>query len=152
MDGGRRPADDRGDADRLRASRILELVEADVGGLQRKVVSSMVRPLHPSHGASGIPLKGGETLPFVVRRSWSAPAGHYAEGWYLVDQATRQVLYQSSGREVRVWGLQSWTEFSDTVTERLALRPGEYLIVFALGGVKGGELVVPASEAIDDAA
>ncbi|MDP9226225.1 MAG: hypothetical protein M3P18_20790 [Actinomycetota bacterium] len=127
-------------------------MEADVGGLQRKVVASIVRPLHPSHGASGIPLRGGGTLPFVVRRSWSAPAGHYAETWYLVNPATREVLYQSSDREVRIWGLQSWTDFGDAVTERLPLLPGEYLIVFALGGAKGGEVVVSAFDAIEDAA
>jgi hypothetical protein len=127
-------------------------MEADLGGTQRKVVHSVVRPLRAGHGPRGIPLRGSHTLPFVVQRSWSAPAGHYDEAWYLVDPSTREVLYESSAREIKVWGLQSWTEISDTATERLSLAPGDYLVVFALGGVKGGEAMVPASEAIEDAA
>jgi hypothetical protein len=126
-------------------------MQADIAGLQRKVVSSDVRPARVSTGSSGIALKNGRTLPFVVSRSWSAPAGHYNEAWYLVDPSTREVLYESSSGEVRVWGLQSWTEFSDTVTEPIPLAPGSYLIVFALGGRQGGEMTVSAA-AVDPAA
>jgi hypothetical protein len=127
-------------------------MQADIAGLQRKVVSSDVRPVRVSSGNSGIALKNGRTLPFVVSRSWSAPAGHYNEAWYLVDPSTREVLYESSSGEVRVWGLQSWTEFSDTVTEPIPLAPGSYLIVFALGGQQGGEMTVSAAAAVDSAA
>jgi hypothetical protein len=127
-------------------------MEADIAGLQRKVVSSRVHPARVSDGDSGIPLKDGRTLPFVVTRSWSAPAGHYDEAWYLVDPSSREVLYERSAGEVRVWGLQSWTEFSDTVTEAIFLAPGSYLIVFALGGVQGGEITVPAAAAVGSAA
>ena len=127
-------------------------MQADIAGLQRKVVSSDVRPLRVSAGSSGIAIKNGRTLPFVVSRSWSAPAGHYNEAWYLVDPSTREVLYESSSGEVRVWGLQSWTEFSDTVTEPIPLAPGSYLIVFALGGRQGGEMTVSAAAAVDPAA
>lgn len=127
-------------------------MEADIAGLQRKVVFSSVRPLRISDGDSGIPLRDARTLPFVVSRSWSAPAGHYPEAWYLVDPSTREVLYERSSGEVRVWGLQSWTELSDTVTEPLVLSPGSYLVVFALGGSKGGELPVPAAPAVQPAA
>jgi hypothetical protein len=127
-------------------------MQAERAGLQRKVVSSDVRPLRASAGNSGIALKNGRTLPFVVSRSWSAPAGHYNEAWYLVDPSTREVLYESSSGEVRVWGLQSWTEFSDTVTEPIPLAPGSYLIVFALGGQQGGEMTVAAAVAVDPAA
>jgi hypothetical protein len=127
-------------------------MQADIAGLQRKVVSSDVRPVRVSAGNSGIAIKNGRTLPFVVSRSWSAPAGHYNEAWYLVDPSTREVLYESSSGEVRVWGLQSWTEFSDTVTESIPLTPGSYLIVFALGGQQGGEMTVSAAAAVDPAA
>ena len=127
-------------------------MEADIGGVQRKVVFSNVRPARISDGDSGIALKNGRTLPFMVSRSWSAPAGRYAEAWYLVDPATREVLFESSSDEVRVWGLQSWTEFSDTVTEPIPLVPGSYLVVFALGGLKGGEITVPAAAAVGSAA
>ena len=127
-------------------------MEADISGLQRKVVSSSVRPLRIGDGVSGIALKNGRTLPFVVSRSWSAPAGHYSEAWYLVDPASREVLFESSVEEVRVWGLQSWTEFSDTVTEAIPLAPGSYLIVFALGGQQGGETTVTAADAVGSAA
>jgi hypothetical protein len=127
-------------------------MKADISGLQRKVVANDVRPLRIGDGTSGIALKNGRTLPFVVTRSWSAPAGHYPEAWYLVDPATREVLYGSSTEEVRVWGLQSWTEFSDTVTEAIPLTPGGYLIVFALGGQQGGEMNVTAATAVGSAA
>jgi hypothetical protein len=127
-------------------------VEAEISGLQRKVISSRVRPLRASLGETGIPLKEGRTLPFVITRSWSAPAGHYDEAWYLVDPSTREVLYDGGMREVRVWGLQSWTEYSDTVTAPFPLTPGDYLVVFALGGFKGGEITVTAAEVIENAA
>jgi hypothetical protein len=127
-------------------------MQADRAGLQRKIVSSDVRPVRVSAGNSGIALKNGRTLPFVVSRSWSAPAGHYNEAWYLVDPSTREVLYESSSGEVRVWGLQSWTEFSNTVTEPIPLAPGSYLVVFALGGQQGGEMTVSAAAAVDSAA
>jgi hypothetical protein len=127
-------------------------MEADIAGLQRKVVSSTVRPLRVSQGPAGIPLRNGRTLPFVVSRSWSAPAGHYQEAWYLVDPSTREVLFEGPPREVRVWGLQSWTDFSDTVSDPIRLRAGDYLVVFALDGVKGGETTVTAADAIESAA
>jgi hypothetical protein len=127
-------------------------MEADIAGPQRKVISSVVHPLRVSHASSGIPLRNGRTLPFVVARSWSAPAGHYDEAWYLVDPSTREVHFEGPKREVRVWGLQSWTEFADTVSEPIRLAAGDYLIVFALGGVKGGEMTTAAAEVVESAA
>ena len=97
-------------------------------------------------------MRNGRTLAFVVTRSWSAPAGHYDEAWYLVDPSTREVLFEGPHRDVRVWGLQSWTEFSDTVSEPIRLAAGDYLVVFALGGVKGGEMTVTAADAVESAA
>jgi hypothetical protein len=127
-------------------------MEADIAGLQRKVVSSSVRPARVNHGESGIALRNGRTLPFVVTRSWSAPAGHYDEAWYLVDPSTREVLFEALSGEVRVWGLQSWTPFTDTITQPIPLKPGSYMIVFALGGSQGGEITVTAADAVGSAA
>ena len=121
-------------------------MEADVSGHQRKVVSSSVAPTRRSLGDAGIPLRTGKTLPFRVTRAWNAPAGHYPESWYLVDPATREVLYEGPTRELLVWGLQSWTEIADVVSEPIHLRPGPVLVVFALGGVWGGDLEVEATE------
>jgi hypothetical protein len=42
--------------------------------------------------------------------------------------------------------LLSWTELTDDVAEAIPLTPGSYLIVFALGGVQGGQMDVEAVE------
>ena len=122
-------------------------MEAELKGHQRKVAASSVRPARSVHGDSGIALRRGRTLPFIVSRGWNAPAGHYMERWYLVHPETREVLYESPEREVLVWGLQSITEATDRVDEDIPLEPGTYLIVFALDGVMGGQVEVEASEA-----
>ncbi len=121
-------------------------MEADIKGLQRKIVASGVRPLRSLHGESGIPLAGGTTLPFRVWRRWSAPAGYYPEAWYLIDPQTREVLLEGGSGSVHIWGLQSLTELSDEVRSSVPLAPGSYKIVFALAGVRGGELDVEATE------
>jgi hypothetical protein len=127
-------------------------MEADLDGPQRKVVSSRVAPRRRSLGEEGIPLRNGRTLPFFVSREWSAPAGHYQEGWYLVRPDTREVLHEGPQRELLIWGLQSLSEVRDEVADPIRLEPGTYLIVFALGGLKGGELEVTATEVPKDAA
>jgi hypothetical protein len=119
-------------------------VEADLEGHQRKTVKSAIQPLRAAHGTDGIALAGGSTLPFVVTRWWNAPAGNYPETWYLIDPATNEVLHEGPVKLVLVWGLQSLTEVSDKVTEPVTLSPGRYRIVFALGGVRGGEADVDA--------
>ncbi|MFN2388891.1 MAG: hypothetical protein ABR575_04715 [Actinomycetota bacterium] len=121
-------------------------MEADIQGAQRKVFSSEVRPRGGTFDEAGIRVRKGSSLPFSVRREWSAPAGHYPEVWFLVDPETREVLYEGPTRDVLVWGLQSLTELTDEVTVPIALRPGNHKIVFALGGLKGGEIDVPVSE------
>ena len=125
---------------------------AEIEGHQRKVINSEVRPARSSHGASGIPLSRGRTMPFVVKRSWNAPAGRYTEGWYLVDPETREVLYEGPQQLALVWGLLSETDFTDEVDPRLRLDPGRYLVVFALGGIMGGQLEVDAFEVGEGAA
>jgi hypothetical protein len=121
-------------------------MEANVEGHQRKIVSSEVRPRRLAHGTAGIPLRDGKTLPFRVVRRWNAPAGNYEERFYLVHPETREVLYEGSARMVLIWGLQSLTEVVDEIAEPLPLAPGTYLAVFALGGIMGGQLEVPAAE------
>ena len=111
-----------------------------------------MRPLRLAHGEQGIPLRDGHTLPFAVLREWSAPAGRYTEAWYLVHPETREVLYERPGHEVLIWGLQSGTELRDEVTEGFALQPGTYLVVFALGGLMGGQAEVEAVEVDAEAA
>lgn len=106
-----------------------------------------MRPASAADGLSGIAVGGGRTKPFVVARSWSAPAGVYPEGWYLIDPSTREVFYERTEPEVSVFGLQSLTEVVTEVTEPIPLAPGSYQVVFALGGVMGGQLDVDVSEA-----
>ncbi|MDQ3645553.1 MAG: hypothetical protein M3345_01305 [Actinomycetota bacterium] len=127
-------------------------MKADIAGTQRKTVRSEVRPARGAYDEKGIRLRKGTSRPFTVARSWSAPAGHYQEAWYLVDPSTREVLFEGPTRDVLILGLQALTEITDTVTVPIALRPGSYEFVFALGGLKGGELTVEAAEVTADAA
>lgn len=113
---------------------------------------SDVRPARAAHGESGISLRNGLSLPFVVTRAWNAPAGHYPEAWYLVDPDSREVLYEGPEKTVLIWGLQSWTELSDEVTDSIRLEPRSYLVVFALGRVQGGQVDVVAAEAAAESA
>lgn len=122
-------------------------MEADISGSQRKVVVSSIAPLRPSLGDAGVAIRDGRTLPFVLRREWSGPAGHQIETWYLVAPDTREVLYEGPRREVSIWGLQSLTEIVDEVTEPILLEPGSYEIVFSLDGGMGGTLEFEAVEA-----
>ena len=124
-------------------------MEADINGPQRKTLMTRVRPAKAAHGTEGIVVKDGMTLPFEVYRSWSAPAGHYPEQWFLIDPKTREVLYESRSVTRSIFGLQGLTDVTDVVEEPFALEPGTYQIVFALGGLKGGELDVVATAAAD---
>ena len=121
-------------------------MQADINGPQRKVLAATVRPAKADHGTDGIPLRHGKTLPFVVTREWSAPAGYYPEQWFLVKPDTGEVFYEGPVKEILVWGLQSRTEERDRVEGSFPLPPGPYQIVFALGGLKGGEVDVEAAE------
>ena len=122
-------------------------MEADINGPQRKTLMTRVRPVKAPYGTAGIGLKDGSTLPFEVTRSWSAPAGHYPEQWFLVNPKTREVLYESRSVTRFIFGLQAPTDVTDTVDEPLELAPGTYQIVFALGGLKGGEVDVVVANA-----
>jgi hypothetical protein len=127
-------------------------MEADVSGPQRKILGAEVRPSRSVWGTSGIATRDGVALPFAVSRKWNAPAGYYLEQWFLVDPQSRQILYEGPGKQRLIWGLQSWTEVVDEVEGGLSLAPGSYQIVFALGGVRGGEVDVQVTEAPAEAA
>lgn len=127
-------------------------MEADIAGMQRKVVAHEVRPVRSSLGAGGIPLRGGKTLPFRVARSWSAPAGVYKERFYLIHPKTREVLFEGPEQEAAIWGLQSLTNVRDEIRSPIELAAGTYAVVFALGGVNGGEFEVEATEVGEEAA
>lgn len=99
-----------------------------------------------SHGESGIPVEAGVTLPFVVERRWNAPAGYYPEQWFLIDPATREILYEGPEQHLLIWGLAAWTDATTRVAGGFPLAPGNYQIVFALGGAVGGELDVTTQE------
>lgn len=119
---------------------------AEISGPQRSVLSFTVKPTKQSHGASGIPLRGGRTLPFTVWRQWIAPAGHYTERFYIVDRESREIIYEGPERLQSAWGLQGATEETTEIAESFPLAAGTYLLVFALGGVSGGEFEVTAFE------
>lgn len=103
---------------------------------------SSVRPARGGHGVQGIPVRDGKTLPFVVDRGWNAPAGYYPETFYVVDADTGEVYYEAPTVVRLIWGLPSITDVSTTVADPVDLPPGKYKVVFALGGIKGGEIDV----------
>ena len=119
---------------------------ADIAGSQRKVIEQSVRPARAAHGGAGIPVRGGKTLPFIVDRVWSAPAGHYPETFYIIDPKSREVYYEGPVGEPLMLGLQARTELSTTVRERIELAPGSYAVVFALEATSGGEFPVEVFE------
>ncbi|MEA2452434.1 MAG: hypothetical protein QOG04_1144 [Actinomycetota bacterium] len=122
-------------------------MQADIAGSQRKVMRSGARPLRSTYGRAGIPVKDGKTLPFVVSRGWNAPAGYYPEAFYLVAPESGEVYYAGPTEVRMIWGLPSVTDVETVVEEPIALTPGTYKLVFALGGFKGGEADVEVFDA-----
>jgi hypothetical protein len=122
-------------------------MQADINGPQRKILNGHVRPLKAAHGLEGIAVRNGKSLPFVVTREWSAPEGYYIEQWFIVKPDTGEVFIEGPPREALIWGLQARTELVDEVLEGFPLEPGSYQVVFALGGLKGGEIDVEVVEA-----
>ena len=127
-------------------------MEADVSGPQRKIIGAEVRPARSGWGTSGISTRDGAALPFVVSRRWNAPAGYYLEQWFLIDPQSREIVHEGPAKQRLIWGLQSWTEVLDSVGGGFSLAAGNYQIVFALGGVRGGEVEVEVAEAPAEAA
>ncbi len=122
-------------------------MEAPISGPQRKVFDASVSPLRIEDGSEGISVRGGATTPFTVSRAWVAPAGHYPEAWFLIDPGTREVLFEWASPDLHIIGLQALTKLKTEVRGPIRLNPGRYQLVFALGGIKGGELDVEVTEA-----
>ena len=127
-------------------------MEAEIAGSQRKVVRSSIRPLRSQHGGEGIAVRDGKTLPFRVSRGWNAPAGYYPEAFYIVTPEAGEVYYASPQMLRLIWGLPSVTDVATDVTDPIELPPGTYTVVFALGGIKGGEATVEVFDADSRAA
>lgn len=121
-------------------------MEADVAGNQRKIMRSRVRPAKSAHGIEGIAVRDGKSLPFTVSRGWNAPAGYYPEAFYIVDPKSGEVYYESPSEVRLIWGLPSVTDVDSEVAEPVALPAGTYQIVFALGGIKGGDAMIEVFE------
>ena len=122
-------------------------MEAPISGPQRKVFDARVKPVRSDDGTEGITVRNGATTPFSVYRAWVGPAGHYPEAWYLIDPSTREVLFEWSSEDLHILGLQALTKLETEVKGPIRLPAGKYQIVFALGGIKGGELDVQVAEA-----
>jgi hypothetical protein len=127
-------------------------MQADVNGPQRKILAAQIRPLKASHGVDGIATRNGRSLPFEVVREWSAPEGYYSEQWFLVKPDTGEVFVEGPLEQRLVWGLQARTEFRDEVHESFSVPAGTYKLVFALGGLKGGEVDVEVRDASSEEA
>lgn len=96
----------------------------------------------------GILTDEGRTLPFVVERAWSGPAGNYIEEWSI--RRGRDVLYRHAPRGIKVWGMQAVSRFEDVVEDPIELEEGTYLLVFVVEGRYMGSVeieVSPVSEA-----
>lgn len=120
--------------------------QADIDGPQRKILRTEVRPVRPGHGATGIPVRAGRALPFIVSRGWNAPSGYYTETWYIVHPETREVLFEGPSEIRLIRGLPAITDVVDEVREGFALEPGAYKIFFVLDGELGPEIDVQAIE------
>lgn len=92
---------------------------------------------------SRIPVSNGRTRPFLLRRSWSGPAGHYHEQWVLTKDKTP--VHQSEPKEIFVRGMQARSEYVDLVTEDIPLEPGDYELVFIVEGRLMGTAPVKAA-------
>lgn len=92
----------------------------------------------------GIKLIDGKTAPFIVERGWSGPGGNYTEQW-SIRRGGREVLYKSEEKLIFVRGIQSITAYKDQVDEPIELSPGDYNLVFIVGGMFMGSVEITAS-------
>ena len=120
--------------------------QADIDGPQRKILRTEVKPVRPAHGTSGIPVRGGRALPFVVSRGWNAPSGYYTEAWYLVHPETREVLFEGPSEIRLIRGLPAITDVTDEIKDGFELQPGAYKLFFVMDGEVGAEIDVQAVE------
>lgn len=98
---------------------------------QAELISARVMPLAQPFGA-GIEIKDGKTTPFIVERTWGAPAGHYIEEWSIRDGA--KILHRSGSRSIFIRGLQSSTTHRDEIAQPLSLPVGDLQLVLVVEG------------------
>lgn len=97
----------------------------------------------------GIDTVDGKTLPFILERSWSGPAGNYIERW-SIRRSMQEIIYQSDPQYIFVRGIQSITKHADRVDQPISLEPGAYRLVFVVDGYFMGAAdieVAPAGSA-----
>lgn len=114
--------------------------EADV---QLELVKAKVAPLE-HWWEDGVELQDGYTLPFLVERGWSGPAGHYVEEWWIAA-GNGPVLFHFGWNEIFVHGPQSVSTFVDRVLHRIPLEPGRYHLAFGIMGLFMGAVDFDAS-------
>lgn len=102
-------------------------------------VSSVERPWE-----DGIVLDGSKTLPFVVSRAWSGPAGRYNEQW-SIRRGMNEIIYQAEPRTIFVRGIQSVTSHSDRIDGPIEMNPGAYRLVFVVEGFYLGSAEIQVS-------
>lgn len=82
---------------------------------------------------SGIELEGAYSRPFTIQRNWSGPVGYYFE--QVVVKQDDEVAFESDPKQIFVRGLQSQTSYTDTVDQRIRLKPGPCQVAFLIDGV-----------------
>lgn len=92
---------------------------------------------------SGIDIEGAYSRPFTVQRDWSGPVGYYFE--QIVVKQDDQVVYESEPRQIFVRGLQSRTSYTDTIEQRIRLKPGPCHVSFLIGGTMMAYTEIQAS-------
>ena len=93
----------------------------------------------------GIRLNNGRTMPFLVERTWSGPAGGYNEQW-SIRRGGKEIVYSSESKPVWVKGLQSIRTYTDRVDEPISLDAGTYNLVFIAEGYFMGSREITAAE------
>ncbi|MGH2810264.1 MAG: hypothetical protein ACRDIA_05220 [Actinomycetota bacterium] len=112
---------------------------------QLELVTARVAPAEEPL-EDGIRLKNGKTLPFLVERTWSGPAGSYNEQW-SIRRGGKEIVYGSESKPIWVKGLQSIRTYTDRVDEPISLEAGTYNLVFVAEGYFMGSREITAAEA-----
>lgn len=118
--------------------------------IRLELVSARAAPLERPFD-EGITISEGRTLPFLVERQWSGPAGNYWETW-SIRRGGREILYASKPQLIRTSGMQSVREFVDRVTEPIEIDPGKYHLVFVIEGLFMGSTEIEVTSSDEAAA
>lgn len=99
--------------------------------VELKLIKAKVAPADQPWG-DGIVADTGGIRPFIVERSWSGPAGHYAEHWTM--RRDGQVVVDGPRQVIFVRGMQSVRTFQDVVEAPSGMGAGSYELVFTVDG------------------